>query len=293
MESINEINIILVFCLVFLMFGMGTTLTVGDFKRLVNAPKAVIMGLTSQIVLAPLIGVGIANAFALPAEVMVGIVIITACPGGPISNMISFLARGDVALSITLTALSTVISIITLPIWLSLTLSTLVGDSLNLTFSFTRTVAQIALTTLLPAILGMWFRAAKPKLSVKIEKVARSISMLFLIAAIIIFNISNPDTLLNNLTSLVIVALTLNGVAMLVGYTTSHIANLAENQKRTIAFETGIQNIPLAISIATIQLNNMEVALMPVIYGFCMLFSGVFLVAVIKLSSWLPSRLNC
>jgi len=275
------------------MFGMGTTLTVGDFKRLVNAPKAVIMGLTSQIVLAPLIGVGIANAFALPAEVMVGIVIITACPGGPISNMISFLARGDVALSITLTALSTVISIITLPIWLSLTLSTLVGDSLNLTFSFTRTVAQIALTTLLPAILGMWFRAAKPKLSVKIEKVARSISMLFLIAAIIIFNISNPDTLLNNLTSLVIVALTLNGVAMLVGYTTSHIANLAENQKRTIAFETGIQNIPLAISIATIQLNNMEVALMPVIYGFCMLFSGVFLVAVIKLSSWLPSRLNC
>ena len=288
MESINEISIILVFCLVFLMFGMGTTLCVDDFKRLVNAPKAVTLGLINQVIFVPLIGLCIAAFIDLPFEVAVGIVIITACPGGPLSNMISFLAKGDVALSITLTALSTSISLISLPIWLSLALSALQADSMNSTFSFSSTVIQIALTTLFPAILGMCFSAIWPKISIRIEKIARSISMVFLVAAIIGFNISNPDTLLDNLSSLVLFGFILNALMMLVGYTNSRVVSLPGNQPRTIAIETGFQNIPLAISIATIQLNSLEVALMPIIYGFCQLFSGILLIVAIKVKDLMP-----
>ncbi len=282
MNSLDAVSIILGISLIFVMFGMGTTIFLDDFKRLFTMPKAVLLGLINQVVFLPLIALILVSCINLPTEILVGIVVIAACPGGPLSNMISFLTKGDVALSVTLTAVSTCIALVSLPFWINIALTTMGGESKDLSLPFWPTVFQIALTTLVPIFLGMWFSAKRPIMAKKVAKIVRIVSMIFLLVAIIWFNVQNPDILLDNLDSLVVIGFVLNGTTMLVGYITAFMAKLPITQQRTISVETGIQNVPLALSITTIQLNSLEMALMPTLYGFCMMVSGSLLILAIR-----------
>jgi BASS family bile acid:Na+ symporter len=141
-----------------LMFGMGLTLTTADFRRVVRTPRATVIGTVLQLIVMPLVGLGLARAFGLSANLTAGLVVIAACPGGLYSNMFVHLARGHTALSITLTATSTMITLVTLPLWVRFALASMPGGDASLEMPVLDTALRLGGLTVLPVCLGMWLR---------------------------------------------------------------------------------------------------------------------------------------
>ncbi|MEM0981965.1 MAG: bile acid:sodium symporter family protein, partial [Cyanobacteria bacterium P01_H01_bin.58] len=180
MESGFLTAVFLPLALFIIMLGMGLGLTLSDFHRILVEPKAVLLGLVAQLVMLPAVGFGLAMAFPLTPELAVGLIILAACPGGPTSNLLTYLAKGNVALSITLTAISSLITVFTIPLVVNLAMGTFLGEATALTLPFVTTVIQIAVITLVPVSLGMVLRAKAPQLAAQIEKGVKWLSMIFL-----------------------------------------------------------------------------------------------------------------
>ena len=156
MEKIS--TIILAMSLIVIMLGMGLSLTFKDFRRVILYPKAIFVGLVNQLILLPLIGFGVASTLNLSPEIAVGIMILAACPGGPTSNLISHLAKGDLALSVTLTALSSLITILTIPFIVNFALSHFLEQGQLVELNILETIAQIFIIVVVPVTVGMLIR---------------------------------------------------------------------------------------------------------------------------------------
>ena len=272
MESNFLTAVFLPLALFIIMTSMGMGLTVKDFQRVTVEPQAVFLGLIAQLIILPVVGFLIAKIFSLSPELAVGLVIIAACPGGPTSNLITYLIKGNVALSIALTAFSSLITVFTIPLVANLAMQTFLGEASVLQFSLLETTLKIAVVTIIPVSLGMLIKRYAPQVATKIEKLAKYLSVFFL--AVIIFGILLKERA--NLASYIYqtggATLVLNLLTMALGYGLGTITKLPEDSVMAIAVEVGVQNGTLAIAITSSPafLNNSTMAIPAGIYSLLM-----------------------
>ncbi len=276
MEESILTSVFLPLALAFIMFGMGLSLRLDDFRRIFIYPRAVLLGLVCQLVLLPAVGFFLVKLFGLSGAMAVGVMVIAACPGGATSNLITHLAKGDTALSISLTAVSSVVTLLTIPIIVNYSILYF-GEEGSVLLPLGRTIAQIFVITLIPVSLGMWFHHKKPGLSQKADKPVRIISAVFLALIIIAAVIKERANLVDLFVKVGPVTLLLNLTMLALGFYLSKLFALSARQSITIGIETGIQNGTLGIFIAASLLKNSTMTIPSAIYSLIM-FGTAFLV---------------
>ena len=277
MEGSFLTAVFLPLALFIIMLGMGLSLTLDDYKGVLIYPKAVVIGLVSQLVMLPIVGFGIASMFPLNPELAVGVMILVACPGGATSNMITFLAEGDVALSVTLTAISSLITVFTIPLIVNFAMQTFLGAGTTLQLPVLNTVVQIAVMTLLPLAIGMVVNRYAPGIAAKANKPVKWLSLFFLSLVITGIIFQERDNFLPSLMDVGGVTLVLNVATMTLGFAIATLAKLGEKRARAITVEVGIQNGTLAIAIASSPtlLNSPTMAVPAAIYSLLMFATGI------------------
>lgn len=274
MEESIFVDIILPASLIIIMIGLGMSLTLKDFKRVALAPRPAIVGLISQLVLLPAVGFGLAFAFGLSPVWAVGLVLISACPGGPTSNLITFVSRGDTALSISLTAVSSAVTVVTIPLWLSVSIAVFGVDAEAIRSPVGQIILHIVAITAIPVSVGLLIRHFRSEFADRMRKpvrIASAVIFLVVLAAIIV---DQRQVLFDYFFDLAVVTAALNVSTMALGFAFARVATLNMKQSITISIETGIQNGTLAIVIAMSILGASDIAVPPAIYSLLMFFSG-------------------
>lgn len=272
MDSIS--TIILASSLIIIMLGMGLSLVPDDFKRIFLYPKAIFVGLANQLILLPIIGFTIASFFPLQPEIAIGLMILAACPGGPTSNLIAHLAKADVALSVSLTALSSLITIITIPFIVNFALVEFAEEGQIIKLSVLKTIGQVMVIIVIPILIGMLIRSKNPDFAERMGKPVKIASGVVLILVIVGIAIKERENFVSYFQQAGLVALILNVATMLVGYLSSRLFKIRDARARSISIESGIQNGTLAITIAVVLLDNSTYAIAPAVYSLIMFFTG-------------------
>ena len=234
-----------------IMFGMGVTLTTSDFKRVLLRPKDVGVGVVAQYGIMPFLGFALAKIFGLDPILAAGVVLVGSCPGGTASNVITYLARGDVALSVTMTSVSTFISPITIPLLMYLYAGQWIDVPVMKLFL---SAVQIIL---LPVALGLGLRAIiKNKIEVVLPVLpaVSSIAIIFIVAVIVAANAGSIATV--GLSVLVIVILH-NLLGLLIGYRLARFSGMDVRRARAISIEVGMQNSGLAVALANSHISTL------------------------------------
>jgi len=253
-----------------MMFGIGLNLEWKDFKRVFIAPKAVLYGLFGQIILLPLIGFTIAFLFPIPPIYKLGIVLIAACPGGTSSNILTYMLKGRVALSVSMTAFNSFIIVLTIPVVLDLGLSTFLGENQKINISIAQTLGEVIYTVLIPVSAGSLVHHYFWESIKGIKSSLRYIlpGLLFAVFSLVLLDEQgNGDKSLMQYWDLFIPALLLNVAVLFIGYFSSGWMGINHDGKYTIAIEMGLQNSALAIFLANnvVQVDNLSV--IAVLYG--------------------------
>jgi BASS family bile acid:Na+ symporter len=242
--------VLLPIALAVIMTSLGLSLTIADFKRIFVFPKGVAIGMTNLVLISPLLAFGIAELYDLSPELAVGLVLMGAAPGGTTANLMTHLAKGDTALSVTMTAISSLAAVITVPLYLGLSIEYFdagVGDDV----SMGGIVARVFAITIIPLAFGMWLRSRNPDRADRVEPTLKKVAFGFLIVVIAGAVISDFGVIEDNFADLALATLTLNLAAMTVSYTLSQIAGLSPAQSTAIALELGVHNGTLAIAVAS------------------------------------------
>lgn len=269
MEQSIITAVFLPLALAFIMLGMGLTLTIEDFRRIFVAPKAIMLGLFAQIIILPIVGFLLVLLFDLTGALAVGIMILAACPGGPTSNLVSHLARGDLALSISLTAISSTITVATIPLIVNFSIGYF-GEEGSVALPIFQTIAQIVGVTLIPASIGMFIRNKRPKLADRSERGFKIASAVFFVLILSAAIFSERDKLVEYFILTGPATLLLNVSTMIIGYTLARQASLPVRQRISIMIESGIQNGTLGIMIAATILQNNAMTIPIAIYSLLM-----------------------
>lgn len=257
--------------LVILMFDLGLTLRLEDFGRVVRHPWPIAIALFGQLVLLPVIALMLAWLLHLSPVYFIGLVLIACCPGGSSSNVFSKLAGGDVALSVTLTALSSIITLFTIPLIMSWA-TQLVGESVGITLPVGNLIKQNLLMMLLPVLLGIGLHYACPNAAAKTDKVLSKLAFPLLLLLITIFYMQHHHTILANIGTL---GLCVTALILLAIGCSSLLSRLVRNnaqQRRTVIIEVGMQNAAQAIAIASSPLifANDDMAIPAILYSLMM-----------------------
>ena len=272
------IEVILPISLFIIMLGMGMTLVVDDFRRILIYPKAVSIGVIGQLVLLPLVGFVIASSFPLTPELAVGIMILAACPGGVTSNVISHIAKGDIALSITLTAISSVITVVSIPLIISFSLNHFTEANQVFNFPIKKTMITLFIITILPVSLGMFIKAKASQFADAQEKRFNYFATFFFIFLVLMITYTERENLLVAIKLSGIPALLLNIGMMFIGFLLARVFGLDYRQSKTITLEIGVQNTTLAFVVVASILSNPAYALPAAIYSlFMYLSAGAFI----------------
>ena len=267
-------NIIATFGLAGLMFVMGLGLTRDDFGRIFAQPGAVSLGLFGQIVLLPLVAFLIASVFQLQPAIALGLMVIAACPGGPTSNAFSYMARGDVALSITLTAISSVLAFITVPTLINLSISQFGYGEGDVTLSFVDSAMRVFLMTALPVAMGMMLRSLNKQIA---DAIARRLFLLTFACVIVPsfgLVVREWKVFLDADLGGASAAILLNLSMMAIGFGLANLFKINTRQSRTISLEVGLQNFGLAFVIISVFRGDTELMLPGLVYLPCMLIMG-------------------
>jgi BASS family bile acid:Na+ symporter len=283
--------VLLPLALFIIMLGMGLGLTVDDFKRVVVEPRAMVLGLLAQLVMLPLVGLGLAIAFPLSPELAVGVMVLAACPGGPTSNLISYLVRGNVALSISLTAISSLVTVFTIPLVVNGAMQFFMGTGRDLQLPVGNTVLQIAVITLVPVSLGMVLHRLVPAWAAQLEATVKWLSLGFLGLIIAGLLVQERQNVLDFFVQVGLVTLTLNVVTMALGYAIGLAGRLPIPSRKAIAVEVGIQNGTLAIAVASAPtlLNQPTLAIPAAIYSLLMFVTSAVFAVLVR---WIPDRMG-
>jgi BASS family bile acid:Na+ symporter len=256
-----------------IMLGLGLSLTLADFKRVIVYPKAVIVGLGAQMLVLPAICLGVAHLFALPPELAVGLMLLSASPGGATANLFSHLAKGDVALNITLTAVNSVLSLITLPLIVGFSMQHFMGADKAIPLQADK-IIQVVAVILVPVVIGMVVRSKNANLANRLDKPVRIISAVFLILVIAAAVIKQRDEIAGQFADVGLAALAFNLASMAVGYFLPRLFGVVRKQAIAIGMEIGIHNGTLAIAIALTVLENQRMSTPPAIYSLIMFFTA-------------------
>lgn len=295
METNFLTELLLPISLAIIMFGMGLSLKPADFKRVAVYPKAATLGILNQIVILPLVGFALLLLIPMRTpELAVGIMILAACPGGPTSNLISHISKGDTALSITLTAISSLIVVITIPLIVNFSLRYFMQHNEYVPLPVFDTIIKVIIITLIPVVIGMVTRAKAPGFSNRMEKPVKLMSGILLFVIIIAAILNDKENFLGFFAQAGPVALALNVVMLAVGYFTAKLARLHVSQSITISVESGIQNGTLGIAIAATLLKNPTMTISPAIYSLIMFMTAGIIItwANLKLKALKPAKSN-
>ncbi|WP_448550373.1 bile acid:sodium symporter family protein [Thalassotalea fusca] len=285
MEADIITQLILPLSLFIIMFGMGLATKVADFTRVFNEPKAVSIGIVCQMLVLPLLACIVIWLFGLTAELAVGVIILSLCPGGVTSNMLSYLSKGDVALSISLTALVSIITPFTIPIVTSVAMVYFMEESTQFSIPVLKTIIQLTVITVLPVALGMLVHNKFPVFSHKAQKPVKVFSIVFLFLIIAALMAKNWSDMAGFFIQTGFASLTLNVVSIVVGYFVAKFMRLDKAQSISISIEVGIQNGTLALVVAGTLIGNAVMTIPAVTYSLLMfVIGGVF--------GWLVNRNN-
>lgn len=274
MQSNLFTAVLLPLALAIVMLGMGLSLVPEDFKRITRYPKAVAVGIVCQQLLVPLIGLLIALVVPMQPEIAVGLIVLAVCSGGPSSNLVTYLAKGDVALSVTLTAIGSLITVFTIPLLTNLALQYFLGKSAAIALPIGSTMLQIFLITLLPTAIGMGIRHQFPDTARRLEKQMSRLAAGLLVLIIGILLVREGSKLPSFLVQVGVGVVLLNVLAMLTGFFAGKLFRLPLAQQLCIAIEVGIQNGTLAIAITAGLLNNADMAVPAAVYSLLMYLTG-------------------
>ncbi len=273
MEGSFLTNVVMPIALGVIMLGLGLGLTLADFRRIAVMPRPVLIGLFCQTILLPLACYGIVRAFGLPAELAVGLMLLAAAPGGASANVFSHLANGDVALNITLTATNSLLSLLSLPVIVGLSLRTFMGEGKDIPLPLDKVIQTFAIV-LVPVAIGMAIRARKPGFAERLSKPMRTAAFVFLLVVIGGALAKDGSKVLPAFRQVGVPALVFNLISLSVGYLVPRAFRLPKKQAIAIGMEIGIHNGTLAIAIATGVLQNPTMALPPAIYSLIMFFTA-------------------
>jgi len=282
-------EVILPLALALIMFGMGLGLTTNDFTRLFKSPLAIVMGLIGQLVAMPLLALGLCYLLNLPTPIAIGLMILAACPGGTMSNVVSQLAKANLALSVSLTAVSTAISIITTPFIIGFAMSQFAPAD-DATFSILTTSLGLFFITLVPVAIGIWLRHFKSDFAIKAEPFFRRFSLFFMLMMIAALVIKERDLLVSSFNDVFWACIALNIGSMVVGWLIAKCSKLNLTDSLTLSIEVGIQNASLAILIAISFLNKPEYAVTGGVYGLAMFIGPLLLIGGLKLKNKRTAR---
>ncbi|GLS79707.1 MULTISPECIES: bile acid:sodium symporter family protein [Pseudomonadota] len=269
------LTIFLPLALGIIMLGLGLSLTLADFTRVARYPKPVLVGLACQLLLLPVACFFIAKAFGLAPALAVGMMLLAASPGGTTANLYSHLAHGDVALNITLTAVSSVIAILTMPLIVNFSLAHFMTDDQALPLQFGK-VLQVFVIVLGPVAIGMALRRRFPAFAARMEKPVKIVSALFLLVIVLMAVIKDWQTVTTYAPVVGLAALCFNLLSLAVGYYVPRMLNLSRRQAVAIGMEIGIHNGTLAIALALSPalLNNSTMAIPAALYSVLMFFTA-------------------
>lgn len=254
-----------------IMFGLGLSLTPRDFTRVAKQPRAVFIALVCQLLVLPLVCFGLVLAFQLPPVLAVGMMLLAASPGGTTANLYSHLFRGDVALNISLTAINSVIAVVTLPLIANLAIAYFLPGDESLGLQLSKTV-EVFVIVLAPVALGMLVRRWRTAFADAMDKPVRIASIVILIVVIVGAIISNKEILLANIGQLALITTLFCLLSLSIGFFVPRLFRVERRQSVASAFEIGIHNATLAIVIAQTVLGSVELSLPAAVYGVLMFF---------------------
>lgn len=263
--------------LAFIMLGMGLSLTLKDFRNVLVYPEAAIIGLVNQLILLPIFGFFLILVFGLSGAMAVGLMILVACPGGATSNLITHLSRGDIALSITLTAISSFVTILTIPLIVNFAIGYF-GEEGSVKLPVLETIIQITGVTLVPVSIGMWLKQKFPRLSVKADRPVRIFSAVFFALIILAAILKEKDQIVEFFLLAGPATLVLNLMTLIGGFLIAMFFLLPKKQRLTIAIESGIQNGTLGIMVAATLLKNSEMTIPIAIYSLIMFMTATVVI---------------
>lgn len=270
--------------LIILMFLLGIGLKVESFKEVFRRPKAVLVGTFAQIILLPAVAFGVASFFELPPLFFMGMMLIACSPGGSSSNVFSMLAKGDVALSITLTAISSVVTLFTIPVIMGYVAQYVsVNSGMVISLPVGKLLVQNILLVFLPMLAGVLFKLWKKDMAQKVEKVLGKFAFPALMILASVFFFQYPDEIISNFSLLGVSVSVLILSCMLLGVVSAYLFGLKSPQRRTIVIEVGMQNAAQAIAIASspFVFNSGPMAIPAIIYALMM---NVFLLLYVAYS---------
>ncbi len=248
-------DLILPLALAFIMFVLGLGLTGSDFLRVIKQPRDFFVGAFSQIVLLPIIALILVivwlRIWSISPELAIGVMIIASAPGGVTSNLLTSYARGDVALSISLTAIISLLSVITVPAIVLMSVIFIKNSAVDINISLTKMATSMFLIVTVPVIIGMIFRKFASNVAIKFEPIAKKISAVLFVIVLLGAILAEKDNVISYFAQAGLITLVLNVVMMVVAYYVAQLLASGKEQKKCITIECGLQNGTLAIFVAT------------------------------------------
>ncbi|MCS5491302.1 bile acid:sodium symporter family protein [Algoriphagus limi] len=266
-----ETSLLIVPLLQLIMFGVGTEMSLGDFLGVVKMPKGVLIGMTCQFTIMPFLGFSLARIFSFPPEIAAGLILVGSSPSGLASNVMSYLSKANLALSVTMTAVATALA----PVLTPFLMSWLGGAYVPVDFlSMMWSIIQIVI---IPVVLGLIFNHFMKGKAAWLDQILPVLSMGGIILIIGVITANGRDSLLQIGILLVIACLLHNILGYVLGYASARVLGLDEKSSRTVAFEVGMQNSGLASGIAVQMGKIATVGLAPAVFGPLMNFTGSLL----------------
>ena len=258
-----------------IMLGLGLGLTLDDFRRVARYPKAAVIALVCQVVVLPALCFGLVVAFNLRPELAVGMMLLAASPGGTTANLYSHLFGGHVALNVTLTAINSVLAVLTLPLVVNLSASYFLTGTESIGLQFDK-VLQVFAIVLIPVAIGMLVRARAPRIAERLNRPVRIMSVIVLVAVIAGAVFGERENIADYFVSVGLAVLTFNLASLIIGYGVPRLAGVDRRAATAAGFEIGIHNSTLAITIALspVLLNSTEMAIPAAVYGIVMFFTA-------------------
>jgi bile acid:Na+ symporter, BASS family len=268
-------SVLMPMILAFISFSLGLGVTLLDFQHIARRPRALAVGLICHFLLLPMVCYALIQAFGFQGAFAVGFMILAASPTGSTSNLLTYIARGDVALALSFTAAASVLTILTMPFIVSWSVQHFMNTTRTIQVPITFMMAQIFVVLAMPVTLGMTLRHLKPDFARRFEPFATKVSTVLFIVIVLIAAAKNWTLLTDNFTTLAPMSMSLNIAMLGLGFALARLAYLSRREAITLGIESSIQSAALAIVIASSVLKEDAMAVPAGVYGVVMYFCGL------------------
>jgi BASS family bile acid:Na+ symporter len=275
-------DVILPLALAFIMFALGLGLTGEDFLRVARQPRDFLVGAFSQIILLPIIAFILVKTWPIAPELAIGVMIIAAAPGGVTSNLLTYFAKGDVALSISLTAIISLLCVVTIPFIVLTSIGLLADTSITQDISLLSMARDMFLIVTVPVILGMLFRKFIPIAATRFEPMAKKVSIVLFVLVLLGAIAAEKENIVSYFAQAGLITLLLNVIMMVVAFYLAQLLGSGNEQKKCITIECGLQNGTLAIFVATSIFGGGAYVIPAATYSLIMFFTSLIFVYLVK-----------